>query len=152
MRIWNISPTFWNKLLNGTISHLTNNKIILTLPRAGFIFSINKTQCHWPTLWCSPATLQENSRKPVVADSEVGSVGCLDRPSSGAAGTNVRQLAAVSGMSVGCLLDGIVIAYSSPAIPSLLAKVKLPSHSDWWQGLGGCSVQAHFNGETSFKF
>ena len=26
MRISNISPTFWNKLLNGTISELTNNK------------------------------------------------------------------------------------------------------------------------------
>ena len=61
-----------------------------------------------------------------MADSEVGSVGCFDRPHSGAAG-NVKQLLAVSGMSVGCLLDGIVIAYSSPAIPSLLAKVKLPS-------------------------
>ena len=65
-----------------------------------------------------------------MADSEVGSVGCLDRPSSGAAGTNVKQLAAVSGMSVGCLLDGIVIAYSSPAIPSLLAKVRLLTADD----------------------
>ena len=45
----------------------------------------------------------------------------MDRPSSGGGGA--RQLAAVSGMSVGCLLDGIVIAYSSPAIPSLLAEV-----------------------------
>ena len=66
-----------------------------------------------------------------MADSEVGSVGCLDRPSSGAAGTNVKQLAAVSGMSVGCLLDGIVIAYSSPAIPSLLEKVKTQEDKDW---------------------
>ena len=79
-----------------------------------------------------------------MADSEVGSVGCFDRPHSGAAG-NVKQLLAVSGMSVGCVLDGIVIAYSSPAIPSLLAKVGLWADNKDWGG-GEFSVQAHFEG------
>jgi hypothetical protein len=32
----------------------------------------------------------------------------------------VRQLAVMLGMSVSCLLDGTVIAYTAPALPSLL--------------------------------
>lgn len=31
----------------------------------------------------------------------------------------IRQLGAVSALSLGCLLDGVVLAYSSPALPSL---------------------------------
>ena len=30
-----------------------------------------------------------------------------------------RQLLAVSALSLGCFLDGIVLAYSSPALPSI---------------------------------
>ena len=33
--------------------------------------------------------------------------------------SSIRQLAAVSALSLGCLLDGVVLAYSSPALPSL---------------------------------
>ena len=34
----------------------------------------------------------------------------------------VKQVFAVAGMSVGCILDGTVLAYSSPALPSLVKK------------------------------
>ena len=33
--------------------------------------------------------------------------------------STIRQLGAVSALSLGCLLDGVVLAYSSPALPSL---------------------------------
>lgn len=52
-------------------------------------------------------------------------------------GPQLRQALAVAGMSVGCILDGIVIAYSSPAIPSLLAKdssIQIDHHHASWIG------------------
>jgi len=52
-------------------------------------------------------------------------------------GPRLRQLLAVAGMSVGCILDGMVIAYSSPAIPSLLAKdstIEINHHHASWIG------------------
>ena len=33
--------------------------------------------------------------------------------------STARQLLAVSALSLGCFLDGIVLAYSSPALPSI---------------------------------
>jgi len=50
-------------------------------------------------------------------------------------GPRLRQTLAVAGMSVGCALDGIVIAYSSPAIPSLLApdsSIQIDHHHASW--------------------
>ena len=34
----------------------------------------------------------------------------------------LKQVFAVAGMAVGCILDGTVLAYSSPALPSLVKK------------------------------
>lgn len=50
---------------------------------------------------------------------------------------HLRQGLAVAGMSVGCVLDGIVIAYSSPAIPSLMATestIQIDHHHASWIG------------------
>merc|ERR1711887_506759 len=52
-------------------------------------------------------------------------------------GPHLRQGLAVAGMSVGCILDGIVIAYSSPAIPSLMAtesSIQIDHHHASWIG------------------
>ena len=52
-------------------------------------------------------------------------------------GPQLRQALAVAGVSVGCILDGIVIVYYSPAIPSLLAKdssIQIDHHHASWIG------------------
>ena len=46
----------------------------------------------------------------------------------------LRQAMAVAGLSLGCTLDGMVIAYSSPAIPSLLEDGDIEAnyhHASW---------------------
>ena len=52
-------------------------------------------------------------------------------------GPQLRQALAVAGVSVGCILDGIVIVYYSPAIPSLLANdssILIDHHHASWIG------------------
>ena len=44
---------------------------------------------------------------------------CTDRMLSRTRGSTWRQLTAVSALSIGCVLDGVVLAYSSPALPSM---------------------------------
>ena len=49
----------------------------------------------------------------------------------------VRQALAVAGMSFGCVLDGTVIAYSSPALPSLFkpeSAIQINVHWASWIG------------------
>ena len=49
----------------------------------------------------------------------------------------VRQALAVAGMSFGCVLDGTVIAYSSPALPSLFkadSSIQINIHWASWIG------------------
>ena len=49
----------------------------------------------------------------------------------------VKQALAVAGMSLGCVLDGTVIAYSSPALPSLSkesSSVQINLHHASWIG------------------
>ena len=49
----------------------------------------------------------------------------------------VKQGLAVAGMSLGCVLDGTVIAYSSPALPSLSKQsstVQINLHHASWIG------------------
>jgi len=49
--------------------------------------------------------------------------------------SKLRQLMAVAGISMGCVLDGVVIAYSSPAIPSLIeSSMEVDSHEMSWIG------------------
>ena len=51
--------------------------------------------------------------------------------------TLVRQALAVAGMSFGCVLDGTVIAYSSPALPSLFkpeSAIQINVHWASWIG------------------
>lgn len=50
--------------------------------------------------------------------------------------SSIRQLAAVSALSLGCLLDGVVLAYSSPALPSLHkdTSIQLDEHHNSWIG------------------
>jgi hypothetical protein len=48
-----------------------------------------------------------------------------------------RQALAVAGMSFGCVLDGTVIAYSSPALPSLFkpdSTIQINVHWASWIG------------------
>jgi len=52
-------------------------------------------------------------------------------------GSTLRQSLAVAGIAFGCVLDGMVIAYSSPALPSLLSEnstVKIDHHHASWIG------------------
>jgi hypothetical protein len=52
-------------------------------------------------------------------------------------GGPVRQALAVAGMSFGCVLDGTVIAYSSPALPSLFkpdSSIQIDIHWASWIG------------------
>lgn len=56
---------------------------------------------------------------------------------TGGPSPSVRQAMAVAGLSVGCALDGMVIAYSSPAIPSLLEQdsdIQINHHHASWIG------------------
>jgi len=94
----------------------------------------------------NPAESSEN--RPASSDRHTCSPTCTSsksascpRQSSGRVaeypGPHLRQTLAVAGMSVGCILDGIVIAYSSPAIPSLLAKdssIEIDHHHASWIG------------------
>jgi len=85
--------------------------------------------------------------KPASPDRHICSETCTGKPCTclrqmgGQAadyhGPQLRQTLAVAGMSVGCILDGIVIAYSSPAIPSLMANdssIQIDHHHASWIG------------------
>ena len=88
----------------------------------------------------SPAESSEN-RAAAFGDNHICSAACKEKPEACCRHTYsrplVRQALAVAGMSVGCILDGVVIAYSSPAIPSLLAKsssIQIDHHQASWIG------------------
>ena len=74
-------------------------------------------------MYFSPVDINENSLRSVCSGRSCPgtSSGCVTRVRGGAgcSAACTRQLAAVSALSLGCLLDGIVLAYSSPALPSL---------------------------------
>jgi len=89
----------------------------------------------------SPVDYNENSVKN-VCDAECDGIsvtkdhGLCPRIPSSAVSPTLRQLVAVSALSLGCVLDGIVLAYSSPAIPSLEkdTSVELNEHHKSWIG------------------
>jgi len=92
-----------------------------------------------------PADSRKFGEKSVkkLAECDTSSVtDSLKKPSlcyrllSPALSPTIRQLSAVSALSLGCLLDGIVLAYSSPALPSLEndQSIDLNEHHKSWIG------------------
>ena len=72
-------------------------------------------------MYFSPVDINENSLQSICSGRSCPGTSSEARVRGGAgcSAASTRQLAAVSALSLGCLLDGIVLAYSSPALPSL---------------------------------
>jgi hypothetical protein len=84
--------------------------------------------------------LKANMLSPGKADPQAEADLYLQRAGARAGrsgGGPVRQALAVAGMSFGCVLDGTVIAYSSPALPSLFkpdSSIQIDIHWASWIG------------------